>query len=113
MGIYPSLLTTLLVSVLGTPALASQSIDTHVHSLAQQSTASLLARNHKEVTASVNINTADTKTLLELKGVGLKRAQTIISDRERNGPFKSVDDLMRVKGIGKKTVDQNHNKITV
>lgn len=113
MGIYPSLLTTLLVSVLGTPALASQSIGTHAHSSAQQSTASLLTQNHKEVTASVNINTADTKALLELKGVGLKRAQTIISDRERNGPFKSVDDLMRVKGIGKKTVDQNHNKITV
>nr|WP_281421192.1 ComEA family DNA-binding protein [Rickettsiella endosymbiont of Dermanyssus gallinae] len=73
----------------------------------------MLAQDYKEVTASVNINTADAKTLLELKGVGLKRAQTIISDREQNGPFKSVDDLIRVKGIGKKTVDQNHNKITV
>ena len=113
MGIYSSLLTTLLVSVLGTPALASPSIDTPTYPSTQRSKASSVAQDHKEVTASVNINTADAKTLLELKGVGLKRAQTIISYREQNGPFKSVDDLMRVKGIGKKTVDQNHNKITV
>lgn len=113
MGIYPSLLTTLLVSVLGTPALASQPVDAHAYSSTQRSTASLAGQDHREVTASVNINTADAKALLELKGVGLKRAQTIISYREQNGPFKSVDDLMRVKGIGKKTVDQNHNKITV
>lgn len=112
MNIYSSLLTTLLVSVLGTPALASQS-DTHTYPVSQRSSVNLISQDHKEVTANVNINTADAKTLLELKGIGLKRAQTIISYREKNGPFKSVEDLTRVKGIGKKTVEQNHNKITV
>jgi competence protein ComEA len=113
MGIYPSLLTTLLVSVLGTPALASQSIDTHAHPAIQRSSTGSVSQVHKEITASVNINTADAKTLLELKGIGLKRAQTIISYREQNGPFKSVDDLTHIKGIGKKTIEQNYNKITV
>ena len=60
----------------------------------------------------VDINTADAKTIArELKGIGLSRAQAIVEFREKNGPFKSADDLARVKGIGTKVVEQNRPNI--
>lgn len=63
---------------------------------------------------TVNINTADADTLVKiLKGIGPEKAAAIVEYRDSNGPFKSVDQLMQVKGIGKKTVDENRDKITV
>jgi competence protein ComEA len=62
----------------------------------------------------VNINTADAHTLAkELNGIGLSRAQAIVEYREKNGPFKSVDDLVKVKGIGTKVVEQNRANMRV
>ena len=62
----------------------------------------------------VNINTADARTLAkELSGIGLSRAQAIVEYREKNGPFKSADDLAKVKGIGMKVVEQNRANIRV
>lgn len=48
----------------------------------------------------VNLNTADAATLETLPGVGPATAAAIVADRERNGPFATVDDLERVRGIG-------------
>ena len=68
--------------------------------------AMLLAPN--AIAGPVNVNTADAKTLArELQGIGMAKAEAIIAHREKNGPFKSADDLVKVKGIGKKLVDQN------
>lgn len=62
----------------------------------------------------VDINTADAKTLArELKGIGLSRAQAIVDYREKNGPFKSADDLAKVKGVGMKVVDENRSNIRI
>jgi competence protein ComEA len=62
----------------------------------------------------VNINTANAETLaLEIKGIGEKRAQAIIQYREAHGPFKSVDDLTNIKGIGVKLVEMNRDNMTV
>lgn len=62
----------------------------------------------------VNINTADARTLArELKGIGLSRAQAIVDYREKNGPFKSADDLAKVKGVGMKVVEENRSNIKV
>jgi competence protein ComEA len=56
----------------------------------------------------VNINTADAATIDDaLTGVGKKKAAAIIADRTKNGPFKTVDDLKRVSGIGEKTIAAN------
>lgn len=64
------------------------------------------------IAGPVNVNTADAKTLArELQGVGMAKAQAIITHREKNGPFKSADDLVKVKGIGKKLVDQNKSNL--
>lgn len=62
----------------------------------------------------VNINTADAETLAAaINGVGLKKAREIVSHREKNGPFKSVDDLAHVSGIGMQTIDRSRTKLTV
>lgn len=68
--------------------------------------AMLLAPN--AIAGPVNVNTADARTLArELQGVGMAKAEAIVAHREKNGPFKSADDLVRVKGLGKKLVERN------
>lgn len=63
---------------------------------------------------NVDINTADAETLMKmLKGVGPEKAAAIVDYRNTNGPFKNPDELMQVKGIGKKLIDMNREKITV
>lgn len=54
----------------------------------------------------IDINTASAAEFQTLKGIGKKKAAAIVANRDANGPFKSVDDLTRVKGIGKKTVEK-------
>jgi competence protein ComEA len=62
----------------------------------------------------VNVNTADAGTIAaNLKGVGQSKAEAIVAYREKNGAFKSVDDLVKVKGIGEKTVAANREYILV
>jgi competence protein ComEA len=64
--------------------------------------------------APVNINTADAATLAAaINGVGEKRAATIVDYREAHGPFASVDELTRIKGIGAGTIDRNRDNLTV
>lgn len=54
--------------------------------------------------AQVNINTATKDELDGLKGIGPTKAQAIVDFRKKNGPFKSVDDLQNVPGIGPATL---------
>ena len=62
----------------------------------------------------VDINKADAATIAkELKGIGLSRAHAIVAYREKNGAFKSADDLRKVKGIGAKVLEQNRSNIQV
>ena len=62
----------------------------------------------------VDINSADAATLArELDGVGLSRAQAIIEYREKNGSFRSAEDLMNVQGIGPKVFEANRENIRV
>ena len=62
----------------------------------------------------VNINTADAETIsAELNGIGLSKAKAIVEYRKKHGPFRSVDDLSLVKGIGERTVERNRADMTV
>jgi competence protein ComEA len=61
----------------------------------------------------VNINTADAAALETLAGVGPSLAARIIAWREQNGPFRSVDELTAVSGIGPKTLDGMRDQVTV
>lgn len=60
----------------------------------------------------VDINKADAVTIAkELDGVGKSRAEAIVAYREKNGAFKSANDLLKVKGIGQKVLEQNRTNI--
>jgi competence protein ComEA len=60
----------------------------------------------------VNVNTATAEEIAaNLKGIGLSKAKLIVAYREANGSFLHVDELVNVKGIGLKTVDQNRDMI--
>lgn len=61
----------------------------------------------------ININTALVEELTELKNIGPKYAERIIEYREKAGPFKTPEDIMKVKGIGKKTYEANKDRIVV
>jgi competence protein ComEA len=65
------------------------------------------------VLAAVNINTATQSELEAVKGLGPAKAQAIISYREANGGFKSLDDLDKVKGFGKTSVDKLKGELSV
>mgnify|MGYP001552535625 FL=1 len=60
----------------------------------------------------VNVNAASAEEIAaNLKGIGLSKAQLIVEYREANGSFLHVDELVKVKGIGVKTIDNNRGMI--
>ena len=72
----------------------------------------LLSVSASVFAAQVNINKADAATLsAELVGVGEKKAEAIVAYREANGSFKSIEELMNVKGIAEGTLKKNAGNI--
>ena len=61
----------------------------------------------------VNINTASVDDLDTLPGVGPSTAQAIVDDRAQNGAFASIEDIMRVSGIGEKKFEKLKGLICV
>jgi competence protein ComEA len=62
---------------------------------------------------SININTASVDELTQLQKVGPKTAENIVAYRDANGPFKTLDDLKNVKGVGDKILELNKDRMTV
>jgi len=58
------------------------------------------------IAGKIDINSADEEMLTNLPGVGPRTATRITDYRKANGPFKSVDDLLNIKGIGPKVLDK-------
>jgi competence protein ComEA len=64
--------------------------------------------------APVDINSADAKTIAKvMKGVGIKKAEAIVAYRNKHGKFRSLEDLVKVKGIGKSTVAKNRQNLSL
>ena len=75
---------------------------------------SLLLTSTAVLAGTVDINSADARTIAtQLEGIGPKTAAAIVAYRDKHGPFKSVDDLKKVKGVGDKTLSRNRERITV
>jgi competence protein ComEA len=66
-----------------------------------------------DVGAIVNINTASVKELDALPGIGAKTAALIVEYRQKNGPFKKIEELMNVRGVGEKSFLKLKPQLTV
>jgi competence protein ComEA len=63
---------------------------------------------------SVNVNTADAAAIsAELKGIGLSKAQAIVDYRSEHGAFEAPEELLKVKGIGPRVLEENAANIIV
>ena len=79
------------------------------------------AEHHKETvsqqatTSALNINTADAQTIVDahIKGIGKKRAEAIVAYRQAHGPFKSIEDLKKIKGLSGKVIESNRERLAV
>ena len=58
------------------------------------------------LSGTLNINTATEKELVQLPGIGKKTAGNIVAYRQEYGQFKTVDDMLKVDGVGKKTLEK-------
>ncbi|MEQ9091769.1 MAG: helix-hairpin-helix domain-containing protein [Balneola sp.] len=65
------------------------------------------------ITLKININTADINELQKLKGIGLTYAQRIVDYRQENGEFKNIEELLNIKGIGEKRLEDIKSFITL
>jgi len=75
------------------------------HAAAAQTAARAKASSNTGAAASagiVNLNTASASDLEALPGIGAKTAARIVEYRQKNGPFKKIEELMNVQGIGEK-----------
>jgi comEA protein len=63
--------------------------------------------------AVINLNTATAEQLDSLPGIGAKVAARIIEYRQKNGPFRKIEDLMNVRGIGEKAFLKMKNRLSV
>ena len=61
----------------------------------------------------IDINTADSAALESVPGIGKSLSQRILAFREKNGAFQSVDDLLKVPGIGEKSIQRLRPYLTV
>lgn len=103
------LLAAVLTPLCLTPALAGTTAHTVNVALqgASSTTPGTVAANEK-----ININQASAEQLARmLRGVGLARAQAIIELREKLGGFKDIEDLLQVRGLGVKVLEDNKDKI--
>ncbi len=78
-----------------------------------------IKKSDKTMTASatssvfpINVNTADEKTLEMLPGIGPSKARAIVDYRKKTGPFVSLEDLLKVPGIGPSTLNRFSGFIT-
>src|SRR5688572_23305175 len=62
---------------------------------------------------ALNINTASAKELDALPGIGAKTAALIVEYRQKNGPFKKVEELMNIRGVGEKSFLKLKAQLTV
>jgi len=91
-----------------TLSLMALSLPSYAQNMAQQA-----ETTQTVLVQSVDINQAGIDELATLDQIGQKKAQAIIQYREIHGPFKTVEDLAQVKGIGQNTVEKNRARLLV
>jgi comEA protein len=75
--------------------------------------ASVVAEKKKPPPTPVNLNTATSEELQQVPGIGPATAEEILQMRKSYGPFKSVDDLLAIRGLGPKRLEKMRKYLTV
>ena len=78
-----------------------------------QSNGSSRAAAKPAVAGPININTAPASDLETLPGIGARTAERIIEYRQKNGPFKKIEELMNVPGVGEKNFLKLRTQVSV
>jgi competence ComEA-like helix-hairpin-helix protein len=73
----------------------------------------LVAGKKKPPAQPININTANSEQLQQVPGIGPATAEKILQMRKSYGPFKSVDDLLAIRGLGAKRLEKMRKYLTV
>jgi comEA protein len=81
--------------------------------LAGQPKATLQLQGQPQPAVMVNVNKATAEELIKVRGIGPVMAKRIIEHRDKNGMFKSIDDLTQVQGIGGSKLKRIQDQITV
>jgi comEA protein len=81
--------------------------------LAGQPKATLKLQGQPQPTTVVNVNKATVEELIKVRGIGPVMAKRIIEHRDKNGAFKSIDDLAQVQGIGGNKLKRIQDQVTV
>ena len=64
-------------------------------------------------TEVVNLNTGTAAQIASLPGIGIKTAELVVQYREKNGPFKKIEEIMNVKGVGEKSFLRIKDRLSV
>jgi len=64
-------------------------------------------------TAVINLNSATATQIAGLPGIGVKTAELVVQYRTKNGPFKKIEEIMNVRGIGEKSFLRIKDRLTV
>ena len=64
-------------------------------------------------TEVVNLNSATAMQIASLPGIGPKTAELVVQYRTKNGPFKKIEEIMNVRGIGEKSFLRIKDRLTV
>jgi competence protein ComEA len=100
-------------SVLSLVVFASLFAAAPLHALQAQSKATSAAAKAAAAAVVVNINSASAAELDALPGIGAKTAARIVEYRQKNGPFKKIEELMNVRGVGEKNFLKLKAQITI
>lgn len=71
------------------------------------------SKNDEVISSLISINTANVEELLNISGIGESKAKAIVSYRDENGLFKTIEDIKNVSGIGDALFEKIKNQITV
>jgi competence protein ComEA len=102
-----------LMFVTGMLVAALVSGGTSARAQSEKAAAAPKVRTTATASAPVNLNAASVAQLQTLPGVGASTAQRILEHRQKNGPFKKIEELMNIKGIGEKSFLKLKPLITV
>ncbi|MHC9005197.1 helix-hairpin-helix domain-containing protein [Enterobacter adelaidei] len=101
----------------GALAAKAQGVQSQAETPAQTNAPAKTAESNKATDndgSRVSINSASAEDIARvMNGVGLKKAQAIVSYREEYGPFKTIDDLKQVPGMGSSLVERNLSHLTL